>query len=88
MTLNFFVRVAMLALELGESSKRGLAKPLQLDWPQPKGRRLGRCPLLTAAQQAEALRPAGEGRSPDEIGQVVRVSRSTMTRFPAKARSA
>ncbi len=50
------------------------------------GKKLGRRPLLTGVQQAEALRLAGEGKSHAEIGLVLRVSRSTITRFPAKPR--
>lgn len=49
------------------------------------GKKLGRRPLLTPAQQAEALRMAGEEKSHAEIGQVLRVSRSTVSRFLAKA---
>lgn len=52
------------------------------------GKRLGRRPLLTPTQQAEALRMAGDGKSHAEIGQMLRVSRSTISRFLAKAQSA
>lgn len=48
------------------------------------GKRLGRRPLLTPTQQAEAQRMAGEEKSHAEIGQVLRVSRSTISRFLAK----
>lgn len=51
------------------------------------GKRLGRRPLLTPTQQAEALRMAGDEKSHAEIGQVLRVSRSTISRFLAKART-
>jgi len=50
------------------------------------GKKLGRRPLLTGVQQAEALRLAGEGKSHAEIGLMLRVSRSTITRFLAKPR--
>jgi DNA invertase Pin-like site-specific DNA recombinase len=52
------------------------------------GKRLGRPHLLTPAQQVEALRLAGEEKSHAQISQVLRVSRSTISRFLAKARSA
>lgn len=52
------------------------------------GKRLGRRPLLTSAQQAEAHRMAAEDKSHAEIGQVLRVSRSTISRFLAKAQAA
>lgn len=52
------------------------------------GKRLGRRPLLTPAQQGEALRLAGDEKSHAEIGQVLRVSRSTISRSLAKARAA
>lgn len=45
------------------------------------GKRLGRRPLLTATQQAEALRMASDEKSHAEIGKVLRVSRSTISRF-------
>lgn len=48
------------------------------------GKRLGRRPLLTPTQQAEALRMAGDEKSHSEIGKVLRVSRSTISRFLAK----
>ncbi len=51
------------------------------------GKRLGRRPLLTPTQQAEAQRMAGEEKSHAEIGQVLRVSRSTISRFLAKAQA-
>jgi DNA invertase Pin-like site-specific DNA recombinase len=51
------------------------------------GKRLGRRPLLTGPQQAEAFRMAGEDKSHAEIGQVLRVSRSTVTRFLAKTQA-
>lgn len=52
------------------------------------GKRLGRRPLLTPAQQVEALRMAGEEKSHAEIGKVLRVSRSTISRFLAKSQAA
>jgi DNA invertase Pin-like site-specific DNA recombinase len=51
------------------------------------GKRLGRHPLLTGAQQAEALRMMREEKSHAEIGQLFRVSRSTVTRFLARAQA-
>jgi DNA invertase Pin-like site-specific DNA recombinase len=51
------------------------------------GKRLGRRPLLTGVQRAEALRMAHEEKSHAEIGQLLRVSRSTVTRFLARARA-
>jgi len=48
------------------------------------GKRLGRRPLLTSTQQAEARRMAKEDKSHAEIGQVLRVSRSTISRFLSK----
>lgn len=51
------------------------------------GKRLGRRPLLTGTQQAEALRMAGEDKSHAEIGQLLRVSRSTVTRFLARSQA-
>lgn len=45
------------------------------------GKRLGRRPLLTPTQQVEARRMAGEDKSHAEIGLVLRVSRSTISRF-------
>lgn len=51
------------------------------------GKRLGRPPLMTPAQQAEALRMAGDEKSHAEIGQVLRVSRSTVSRFLARAQT-
>lgn len=51
------------------------------------GKRLGRPPLLTVAQQAEALRLASEERTHREIGQILHVSRSTISRFLAKPRA-
>lgn len=48
------------------------------------GKRLGRRPLLTVAQQGEALRLAEEDKSHAEIGHVLRVSRSTISRFLSK----
>lgn len=52
------------------------------------GKRLGRRPLLTLAQQVEAQRMAREEKSHAEIGRMLRVSRSTISRFLAKARAA
>jgi DNA invertase Pin-like site-specific DNA recombinase len=52
------------------------------------GKRLGRPPLLTPAQQAEAARLVAKGKSQAEIGQLLRVSRSTVTRFVAKVQAA
>lgn len=49
------------------------------------GKRLGRRPLLTVTQQSEALRMAGDAKSHAEIGQILRVSRSTISRFLAKS---
>ncbi len=49
------------------------------------GRRLGRRPLLTSAQQAEALHMAADEKSHAEIGLILRVSRSTVSRLVAKA---
>lgn len=52
------------------------------------GKRLGRRPLLTDEQQTEALRLEGEDKSHAEIGKLLRVSRSTVTRFLARSRAA
>jgi DNA invertase Pin-like site-specific DNA recombinase len=49
------------------------------------GKRLGRRPLLTAPQQAEARRMVGD-KSHAEIGQILRVSRSTVSRFFSRER--
>lgn len=50
-------------------------------------RKLDRKPLLTTTQETEALRLADEGKSHAEIGRVLRVSRSTISRFLARRES-
>jgi DNA invertase Pin-like site-specific DNA recombinase len=51
------------------------------------GRRFGRPPLLTPPQREEAVRLAGEERSHAEIGRILRVSRSTVSRFLQRHRA-
>lgn len=65
---------------IAQRTSEGRARAVQA------GKQLGRRPLLTAVQQVEALRLAGDNKSHAEIGQVLRVSRSTISRFLAKAR--
>ena len=48
------------------------------------GRRMGRKPLITGAQHQEALRLAADNRTHLEISRILRVSRSTVSRFLAR----
>lgn len=62
------------------------------DRARKAGKSLGRRPILTPAQQAEAHRLAADGKSHSDIAAVLRVSRPTISRFlsrkiPAPAHS-
>jgi DNA-binding CsgD family transcriptional regulator len=45
---------------------------------------MGRKPLITGAQHQEALRLAADNRTHLEISRILRVSRSTVSRFLAR----